>query len=221
MSRASLRLYLCLCLCLCARCGGPEDPTPQQMPADTVRAELVASGTSARLNGISGTGGADIWVVGEAGTILHHDGSGFSRVESGTAAELRSVAARDPADAWAVGVQAALRYDGQAWRSAGYLGADQRTDETYNAVLALSAEDTWVGGNVAGRRSQQRWKSAYQRQWRHEFHALHALTGHMWIAGDRGVLLHAPRQGGEVGTRSGSWGSRAWCCAGGRAPGAW
>lgn len=199
MKRTGMGMGMTMVALLCAQCGGPVDPGPE-VPGEVLRVELVASGTSARLNAISGTGGADLWAVGEAGTILHHDGGGFRAVASGTAAELRAVAARDPKDAWAVGDGVMLHYDENGWRPAGHRGQAGGADGAYGAVLALAAEDVWVGGKgVAGRRGGTGWSLAYQSRWAHELRALHALPGHLWIAGDRGVLLHAPSSAGEVG----------------------
>jgi len=42
-------------------------------------------------NAIWGSSPSDIWFVGDSGSIVHHDGSGFTRMESGTDVDIRSI----------------------------------------------------------------------------------------------------------------------------------
>lgn len=74
------------------------------------------------LNWIHGFGPNDVTVVGNAGTILHFDGAGWSPQGSGTTEDLWGVWGAAPNDLWAVGgsgfVEATatiLHYDGSAW----------------------------------------------------------------------------------------------------------
>jgi hypothetical protein len=55
------------------------------------------------LNDVWGSGSSDVWVVGGNGTVLHWDGSAWTRVTSGTSEALLSVWGSGPGDIWAVG----------------------------------------------------------------------------------------------------------------------
>jgi hypothetical protein len=44
----------------------------------------MSSGTIQNLYDIWGSSGSDVFVVGQAGTILHYDGSTWSPISSGT-----------------------------------------------------------------------------------------------------------------------------------------
>jgi photosystem II stability/assembly factor-like uncharacterized protein len=64
---------------------------------------VVATGTTANLNAISGLSDKAFWVVGDRGTIGHWNGTTLALEKSGTTANLHSVFALDANDAWAVG----------------------------------------------------------------------------------------------------------------------
>ena len=55
------------------------------------------------LHGVWGSSSADVWAVGEAGTILHFDGVSWSAVPSPTGSALYGVWASGPCDVWAIG----------------------------------------------------------------------------------------------------------------------
>jgi len=58
----------------------------------------------------------DMWLVGEAGVILHNDGSSWVNVESGVTANLNDVCFVDAANGFAVGDGGiVLSYDGSSW----------------------------------------------------------------------------------------------------------
>ena len=48
-------------------------------------------------------GAGAAWAVGRAGTVLHHDGSAWSKSHSGTIADLFGVRGTAAKDVWAVG----------------------------------------------------------------------------------------------------------------------
>ena len=73
------------------------------------------SGTTADLLGIWGSGPADAFAVGRAGTILHYDGTSWSPQISGTPEDLLGVWGSGPADVFAVGAGTILHYDGGVW----------------------------------------------------------------------------------------------------------
>lgn len=72
----------------------------------------------------------DLWVApnGEAfavadhGTIVHFDGTAWSRINSGTTESLEAIWGRTATDVFAVGLNStALHYDGTGWTSIGPL----------------------------------------------------------------------------------------------------
>ena len=63
--------------------------------------------------------GADarrVWAVGEAGRILHQDGTGWRVSPSPTSATLYAVWGASASERWAVGARGTLRhYEGSRW----------------------------------------------------------------------------------------------------------
>ena len=69
---------------------------------------------TANLRAVSGVG-SDVYVVGEAGTILHHDAAGWAAMESGTEAALTDVWAVESDLVITVGYTWPLRWNGRSW----------------------------------------------------------------------------------------------------------
>ena len=70
------------------------------------------------LRGIWGSSSSAVFTVGDAGTILHYDGSDWAYVHSGTANGLNGVWGSSPSDVFAVGDSGTvLHYDGAVWRA--------------------------------------------------------------------------------------------------------
>ncbi|MAQ16453.1 MAG: hypothetical protein CMN30_16880 [Sandaracinus sp.] len=93
------------------------DVTGDWAPVDTGLATPL-------LNWVFGFGPDDLWVVGNAGTIVHHDGASWATVDSGTTEDLWGIWGSGPTDLWAVGgsgfddaIATLLHYDGAAWTS--------------------------------------------------------------------------------------------------------
>jgi len=55
------------------------------------------------LHGVWGPRADDVWVVGDAGTILHRTAAGWVPSPSGTARNLWSLAGTSDGEVWAVG----------------------------------------------------------------------------------------------------------------------
>jgi len=65
------------------------------------------------LYGVSGTGGNDLWVVGENGTVLHNVGEGWGPIDIGTSTTLWSVLSLSSEATYIVGNSGtAVRHDG-------------------------------------------------------------------------------------------------------------
>ncbi|NMC70112.1 MAG: hypothetical protein GYA57_08625, partial [Myxococcales bacterium] len=100
--------------------------------------------TTENLFAVRGSGATDVWVVGNAGAILHWDGTAWSSVPGGGSRVLRSVFAASPTAAWAVGDAAAiLAWDGTAW------AAESAPAGTGNlrGVWGPSAAEVWAVGD--------------------------------------------------------------------------
>ncbi len=76
------------------------------------------------LNWVTGFGPNDITMVGNAGTVLHFDGQGWSTQPTPTSEPLWGVWGASPKDIWSVGgtgrsdgVATLLHYDGSTWES--------------------------------------------------------------------------------------------------------
>jgi hypothetical protein len=102
------------------------------------------------LNSVWGTGAKDLWAVGEAGTILHWDGSAWSPVPSGTTSSLKSVWGAKANDVWAVGDGVLLRWNGKAWSNIDYqIPVELGDGEEHPTFTAREAPATRVWGTAS------------------------------------------------------------------------
>lgn len=86
----------------------------------------------------------DVWAVGNAGTILHFDGTRWTPVASGTTANLTAIHGLGASDAWAVADSGAIaHYDGTAWTITTTI-----EHASLDEVWALSATDVWAAGET-------------------------------------------------------------------------
>ena len=103
--------------------------------------------TGASLYGVWGSGPADVFAVGDGGTVLHYDGQSWESMASPTGDSLRGVWGSGPADVFAVGVGGTvLHYDGQSWESMA-----SPTGASLNGVWGSGPADVLavgVGGTV-------------------------------------------------------------------------
>lgn len=170
LSRPSLLWPLWALLCACAAPGGAADlgaPDGARAPLDGAAADgaaakvVVHSACPSRagvcsascwcvddplpppydLHGAWGTGPADVWLVGDNGTVLHWDGERLIAPVSPTRQPLLAVMGTGPRDVWAVGAQGtALHFDGAGWTQ-----VDVGTTANLGAVWASAPDDVWVG----------------------------------------------------------------------------
>ncbi|XXX71718.1 hypothetical protein WMF30_29140 [Sorangium sp. So ce134] len=103
------------------------------------------------LNGIWGTATDDIYAVGLDGTIVHYDGSAWSRMNSGTSNPLHGVWGTDSNNIYAVGGvystsagATLLRFDGSSWSPVN-LPASPAPNTLY-AVWGTAANNIYVAG---------------------------------------------------------------------------
>jgi photosystem II stability/assembly factor-like uncharacterized protein len=81
--------------------------------------ETIPVGT-VQLNAVQALTSTNVWAVGNAGTILHRDGTGWTSIPSGTALDLYSLYMLSATEGWAVGAAdansaAILFWDGSTW----------------------------------------------------------------------------------------------------------
>lgn len=94
------------------------------------------------LYAVWGSAPADVWAVGEAGTMAHYDGMTWQLAQSGTYAGLYGLWGASDRDVWAVGRGGTLlHYDGSAWSS-----VTSPTAKDLHAIHGTSATDIYVVG---------------------------------------------------------------------------
>lgn len=102
----------------------------------------LRTGPGEHLFGTWGSAPADMWAVGNAGTVLHHDGQAVASVPAGTSVNLADVWGTGPADVWAVGQGGTvLHYDGNA-----FAPVASGTGAALHAVFTAAPNDVWIGG---------------------------------------------------------------------------
>jgi hypothetical protein len=134
------------------QCGA--DESCSSCPADCGACEAawtaVQSATERKLIAIHGSSAADIWAVGERGTIVRWQGERWEATPSPTTLDLVDVWASGPDAAWAVGDRGTLlRWDGQRWAPDTGPGLTPMTDlfggpPVLVAVRGSAADDVWV-----------------------------------------------------------------------------
>jgi photosystem II stability/assembly factor-like uncharacterized protein len=55
------------------------------------------------LRGVSGTAADDVWLAGDAGSLLHFDGNSWQSVDAGSAVDFASVLALSERELWLAG----------------------------------------------------------------------------------------------------------------------
>ena len=134
----------------------------------------------------------DLWAVGQAGTLVHGDGTSWSATASGTTESLTSVWGSGPHDVWAVGTNGfVLHYNGSTWEP-----IDSGTDAWMNGVWVAPSGEVWIASNTG-----------VLRGGRSGFHpvdlgtdvALFAIwgdsAGTVWAGGSLGTLLRFDNRG--------------------------
>lgn len=96
---------------------------------------------------------SDITFVGDAGTILHFDGKGFTKEDAGTTEDLWGVWGSGPDDLWAVGgsgqkgaVPTIVHYDGAVWVAAQTPALQKANVNAFFKVWGTSKDNVYVVG---------------------------------------------------------------------------
>lgn len=107
--------------------------------------KVVSSDVYRRLRGISGTSSSDIWIVGERGAILHHDGR-YLTIAYQSSDMLNTVFADSATDVWAAGYGGAiLHYNGSTWNR---VRDFEDKSLVFNSIWARGPNDVWAVGAV-------------------------------------------------------------------------
>ncbi len=151
-----LMYVIAMMVCLLAFAGLTSQAEVQNNEADASR--WICWGPGApdpcrnRLNDVAitpGSGGDDVWAVGDAGTILHWDGQAWTKIPSNTGAHLFGVAMVSATQGWAVGSDGVIvEWNGSAWTA-----LPPKSEDWYRAIDlvpgAVPAE-AWAPGDRAG-----------------------------------------------------------------------
>ncbi len=126
----------------------------------TLRWTQAASGTTADLPDVWGTGAADVFVVGEldssgdvASVVVHYDGTSWRRQFRQSDLQLRGVWGSSPADVYAVGFHffttgaVVLHYDGTRWTQVQNF-VSQFEDFFFFGVWGSSGTDVFAVGSA-------------------------------------------------------------------------
>ena len=109
------------------------------------------------VNGMSGSGSADVWAVGSAGSVLHWGGSGWKTTSATvTNSSINGLWGSGPADIWGVGAKsfqpsvqvpsdsALVHWDGKAWSP---VSDPSVSGLSLGAVWGSGADDVWAVGD--------------------------------------------------------------------------
>jgi hypothetical protein len=134
-----------------------------------------------------GSGPNDVWAVGDAGTILHWNGTAWTGVPSGTGNDLYGVWGSGPNDVWAVGAGGTvLHWNGTAWT-----GVSSGTTNYLRSVWGSGASDVWAVGDAG---TILHWNGTAWTRASGPPDSLEGVwgsgTGDVWAVGEFGTVLH-------------------------------
>jgi hypothetical protein len=191
---------------------------PPSPPCGAEWCALGALPKQVTFSAVWGSAPNDVWLAGEAGTLLHFNGAAWSLVPSGTESALRALSGTSAKDVWAAGLDGTLlHFDGSSWSATQKNGApwSPATGPNQRPIYALLAfpRQLWAGGSGT--------RSFDGGAWTEPHHGSHLPTmaiwglasSSLWEVGLQGMLNHYDgshweRIGGEEGPSFyGVWGS--------------
>ena len=105
------------------------------------------------LNWVHAFDSDDVFVVGNGGTVLHFDGTSWSRQTSGVDRDLWGVWGNSPDDVWAVGGNGredgqatVIRFDGMTWSAVMQPDLERASVFAWFKVWGTSSTDVWFVG---------------------------------------------------------------------------
>ncbi len=102
---------------------------------------------TARFRASWSSGPDDVWLVGSAGAVAHHDGTGWTRVVAPTNQDLIDVGGTGPTDVWAMTALQLFHWDGTSW-AARSVDCDCARDGAFRlrSLAVLGPSNVWVAG---------------------------------------------------------------------------
>lgn len=180
-------------------------PVPTAVPVATPR--------KADLHAVWGNSAIDVFAVGDAGTLLHYDGTAWSAMQSGTEMHLWGVWGASGSDVYAVGDQGTLlHYDGHAW-----LPLSSGTTRSLETVWGSSGSDVFIVG-ISGTLLHHDGSTvapvAISSLVLYLLDMWGSSADDVFVVGERGTILHydgsawLPLDSGTIETLWAVWGSR-------------
>jgi hypothetical protein len=114
-------------------------------------AMTVPTGVTSHLQAIWGSSGSDIFAVGFDGTILHYDGTSWTKMTTNTSTYFHDVWGSGPKDVWAVGNpvfqpdESIFHYDGTSWTKS----STPKPSTVLYGVWGSGATDVWAVGKTS------------------------------------------------------------------------
>jgi len=145
------------------------------------------------------SGPYDVWLLSKRDPLLHWDGLKWSQVDPHTPRELYALSGSGPDDLWASDTtEVMVHWDGHDW------SAPQPPPPTreYRAVWAAAPDDVWAVGYQATafadvprhglimRHDGERWRELDAAGSERLLAVWGASARDVWLAGDKGALLH-------------------------------
>jgi len=120
--------------------GGGDSDAPRR-----IRLVEMDSRSLRRLNALWGSGGNDIWAVGDQGVTRHWDGDAWTVVASPVVSDLRGVWGSRSDDVWAVGDDGTvIHWDGASWTVKEIPASADRRPRL--RAINGTGDDVWIAG---------------------------------------------------------------------------
>ena len=140
-----------------------------------------------------GTSDADLWLVGEAATIWHHDATSWTSfdVKSVATGTLFTVTGCSSNEVWAVGGNSVLRWDGSTWSKA---TLDLSSQVNGVACLGPGAAAVVGFGGLKQRLADGKWLDEFDKEPFVDLHAVWADPSEdaFWVSGGDFVSASKP-----------------------------
>jgi hypothetical protein len=150
--------------------------------------DYMDSGTTENLYIIWGTSLTNIYVGGNAGTLLRYNGSAWSPMTSGTSYRIYDIWGTSASNVYAVGYRTHLKYDGSSW-----VPDLPLQYEDLRGVWGASANDVFVAGTsgVIFHYDGANWNSMDSGTSESLYGGVWGTSGSsVWAVGNGGTILH-------------------------------
>jgi hypothetical protein len=111
-------------------------------PKGTLAWQNVQSPVTTPINGISGSSATNVWAVGDSGTVMHNDGTGWSAGRSGMQAGWNGVWGTSDLNIWAVGGGGTIA----RWNGGAFSMVPSGVTTALHGVGGSSSSNAWAVG---------------------------------------------------------------------------